>query len=441
MFLGAIILVVVGLAAAFFLPERGLRIVIAVVAFAIALPLLVVATVYDLNSLIFSRVNEITSVAGISSKIAYAITAIFLAIALSIRKLLISSDSKERALAKYAIAIAVAAYWLGLYLASERQMFAADGSPIKCYTISSEGVDYYDSERANPKTGEKCIWLTPAKARALSVQDKKLRNHEQATLVGKGRIDGIDFFVQGTTGYLPIVWISGDADGVCAYYDTPGVDPQNGKERDPATPSLVAQCSLRFQAAEKKRLIEIKNEDKAREDRLAAEKKKLREQALVKARALVNKGDGRFYPLGITFSAEATHDEVEQLAIQLFYEHIGKLSNGAVIAPLHADEFISSGSADDVIAGNISSLVDDQSFLVAKSIAIGKISATCSTLTQNGEAFQNCKVNLNLTRVNQSGIMTRSTFQDQGVGISNIAALEQVADRLLTRNKTIIQIE
>jgi hypothetical protein len=113
------------------------------------------------------------------------------------------------------------------------------GEFAKCYVITDRGVEYFESEQIDPRTGKKCNWVKPEEIPFLNALHKKILSGKPLQRVEFSRVEDVQFFEVGTA--FPKVWYHRQPGGKFELFDGPGVHPIFGVWLDPITPTAASE--------------------------------------------------------------------------------------------------------------------------------------------------------------------------------------------------------
>ena len=109
--------------------------------------------------------------------------------------------------------------------------FDKNGTPLKCYVITHQGVQLFDTKRFDPRTGQKCQAISQQLAPAI----QRLVEHQNKNLaVAPVDPSSVVAFSQRTG--EPLLWFVERENGEVLFFDVPGFDRDTGKPFRQVTP-------------------------------------------------------------------------------------------------------------------------------------------------------------------------------------------------------------
>lgn len=119
--------------------------------------------------------------------------------------------------------------------------FDKDGNSLKCYVITHQGVQLFDTKRFDPKTGQKCQPISQQMAPALQRLVDHQKKSEPVSPVDPASVAA---FSQRTG--EPLLWYVERENGEVLFYDVPGFDRDSSKPFKQVTPEYWRAAQRRL---------------------------------------------------------------------------------------------------------------------------------------------------------------------------------------------------
>jgi hypothetical protein len=184
-------------------------------------------------------VDGVARAFNLPEDLARAIAVLLLVPTIIVLGMVFSLSRQRRTLGVALVTVAIAGHSFLIWLGSREDLVTAQGEQLRCYTISEEGVRFFEREQIDPKTGERCQWVDETNARYIRAIDQKLRSGKPLTPLQFRTRQDVNFFATGTKGPIPLVWYHQTASGDYEFYDAPGVHPIFGSQLKPITPAIA----------------------------------------------------------------------------------------------------------------------------------------------------------------------------------------------------------
>jgi hypothetical protein len=210
-----------------------LGVIVALAALAVGIPLLWALYYLSTFDTLQGFVSNITDAFGLPSSLANAGAALLLVPAVMVFGMVVSLSGERRTMGLSLLTIGIAAYWVLIWAGTRDHLIATDGSQLRCYTISQDGVRFFETQQIDPRTGEMCQWVDQENLRYVQAIDRRLRSGEPIRPLEFRSRDEVRFFATGTNGPIPLVWYHQNSDGSYELFDMPGVHPIFGTQLEP----------------------------------------------------------------------------------------------------------------------------------------------------------------------------------------------------------------
>jgi len=126
---------------------------------ALSVPILLVFYYKSISGFLEGLVANITAAFGLSSELLVSF-ALFLVVPASIVVGFVLSLSRQhRMLGMSLVIVGITASWGMLWVGSQDHLLTADGEQLHCFTITQDGVRFFEREQVDPRTGERCQWV------------------------------------------------------------------------------------------------------------------------------------------------------------------------------------------------------------------------------------------------------------------------------------------
>jgi hypothetical protein len=216
-----------------------LGVIVALAALAVGIPLLWALYYLSTFDTLQGFVSNITDAFGLPSSLANAGAALLLVPAVMVFGMVVSLSGERRTMGLSLLTIGIAAYWVLIWAGTRDHLIATDGSQLRCYTISQDGVRFFETQQIDPRTGEMCQWVDRENLRYVQAIDRRLRSGEPIRPLQFRSRDEVRFFATGTSGPIPLVWYHQAPDGNYEFFDVPGVHPVLGTQLRPITQQVA----------------------------------------------------------------------------------------------------------------------------------------------------------------------------------------------------------
>lgn len=148
--------------------------------------------------------------------------------------LIFKRKKRHKKAAKFIILSYTGLFFLSMFFLSRDTYFQHyDGTPIKYYAVTPEGIRFFDSPGYDPKYG---IKLKPVTPEMMQIYQKQ-RLGLQPRKIEVQSIEDVEFFdpISGE----PKLWYYINEEGNYEFYDKPGVHPITKEELKPVSPEIV----------------------------------------------------------------------------------------------------------------------------------------------------------------------------------------------------------
>ncbi|MEZ2140781.1 hypothetical protein AAE026_00530 [Bradyrhizobium sp. DN5] len=184
-----------------------------------------------------SYVQEVADVFDLNKHLANALVYVTFVALVFFGGLTISLSKRRRLVGLLGVFVLMVGQSLILWRGTSKEIISRDGSALKCYVITRDGVRYGERPGIDPGTGRQCRAVTPEMV-------ERLREYEKGNR--PTQISGTPTFFNLGTGE-PIVWYSKTKNGEIELFDLMGFHPSSGEELLPIAKDVVEAWSLQKQ--------------------------------------------------------------------------------------------------------------------------------------------------------------------------------------------------
>jgi hypothetical protein len=208
---------------------------------AIGIPLLVALYYHSTYATLSGFISNVAEAFGWPSEIVAAISVLMIVPSTIAFGMVFSLDQVRRRTGVFLLTLGISAYWVLVWAGTNDHMVTAEGGELKCYTISIDGVRYFDQQQVDPRTGEMCQWVNQENLRYVLAIDEKIRSGEPMRRIPEAEFAGINLFATGTNGAIPLVWYYRTDDNAIELFDVPGIHPIFGEALTAITPEIARE--------------------------------------------------------------------------------------------------------------------------------------------------------------------------------------------------------
>ncbi len=346
-------------------------------------------------------------------------------------------QKKEKRISQLIVLVYIALFFFSMYLLGRNTYFNhATNEPSKFYTVTPEGIRFFDSPGFDPVYGKELKPVTPQLIEQIRRSQKGL-GPKHVTIS-----ENTEFFDSITR--EPKIWYYKDSEGNYEFFDQPGYHPVYYEDLKPINKDVVIDFNKTLKQEEERQATEKRENELISE---AAEKEKAKKEKLESKKLFIQtninsliSNDSSISEIGIAIK-EKGGNNVSPNSVRLKDKIGDKISKENVkgLTGFFKKQFYENGYFEDLLQGNSQVAIDLELGKHIDYVVLGDKKSTFSQDARLGDLIS-CSLELDLKIIMaETGEMVAfQSIKESGIGIDNNKAEDQAIERITGKVESFI---